>query len=152
MPVMIDGNNLLHSLPSTRRSREDVRRAVLETVRHETLELTVVFDGPAPAGSPPIEILGRVTIRYSGAATADDVILRLLSKGRRASDWTVVTDDRELGSRVREAGSHVRSLAEWRRRQPRSPRRPAHEPKMSSREVADWEKFFATTKDDDGDR
>jgi hypothetical protein len=27
-----------------------------------------------------------------------------------------------------------------------------HEPKMSSNEVADWEKFFAAAEDDDSDR
>jgi len=152
MPLVIDGNNLLHSLPSNQRSRDNVRRRVLETVRHETLRVTIVFDGPPQGGSPAIEHLGRVTIHYSGDSTADDVILRVLPKGRDVSAWTVITDDRGLRSRVRQAGGHVRSLAEWRRRGPRSPRRPAHEPKMSSHEVADWEKFFATAEDDDSDR
>ena len=152
MPLVIDGNNWLHNLPFNQRSRDDVRRRVLEMVRHETLRVTIVFDGPPQGGSPAIEHLGRVTIRYSGAATADDVILRLLPKGSEVSAWTVVTDDRDLRLRVRRAGGHVRSLAEWGRRRPRPPRRSTYEPKMSSHEMADWEKFFATAKDDDGDR
>lgn len=152
MPLVIDGNNLLHSLALNQRSRGDVRRRVLETVRYETLRVTIVFDGPPKGGSPAVEHLGHVTIHYSGASTADDVILRLLPKGSGASAWTVVTDDRDLRSRVRQAGGHVRSLAEWRRRRPPAPRRPAHEPKMSSHEVADWERFFAAKTDDDGDR
>lgn len=151
MPLVIDGNNLLHTLASNQRSRDDVRRRVLETVRHESLQVTVVFDGPPEGGSPAIENLGRVTIHYSDTSTADDVILRLLPKGSGAADWTVVTDDRDLRSRVRQAGGRVRSLAEWRRRRLPSPRRPAHEPKMSSHEVADWEKFFAAAEDDDSD-
>lgn len=152
MPLVIDGNNLLHTFALNQRSRDDVRRRVLETVRHESLQVTVVFDGPPDGGSPPIEHLGRVTIHYSGTSTADDVILRLLPKGGGAADWTVVTDDHDLRSRVRQARGHVRSLAEWRRRRLPSPRRPAHEPKMSSHEVADWEKFFAAAEDDDSDR
>jgi hypothetical protein len=152
MPLVIDGNNLLHSLPLDQRSRDDVRRRVLETVRHETLRVTIVFDGPPRGGSPAIEHLGRVTIHYAGSSTADDVILRLLPRGSDASSWTVVTDDRDLRSRVRRAGGRVRSLAEWRRRRSRPPRRPAHEPKMSSHEVADWEKFFAAREDDECDR
>jgi len=151
MPLVIDGNNLLHSLPSTQRSRDEVRRRVLDAVRHETLQVTIVFDGPPKTGSPAVEHLGRVTIRYSGASTADEVILQLLPKRSGAANWTVVTDDRDLRFRVRQAGGHVRSLAEWRRRRPRSPRRPAHEPKMSSHEVADWERYFATAEDDDDD-
>ena len=149
MPLLIDGNNLLHSLPLIQRSRGDVRRRVLEAVRHETLRVTIVFDGPPQGGSPAIEHLGRVTIHYSGGSTADDVILQLLPKGSDVSAWTVITDDRDLRSRVRQAGGHVRSLAEWRRRRPRSPRRPTYQPKMSSHEVADWERFFAAKSDDD---
>ena len=151
MPLVIDGNNLLHSLPLTQRSRDEVRRLVLEAVRHETLRVTIVFDGPPRGGSPAIEHLGRVTIHYSGAASADDVILRLLPKGSRAKEWTVVTDDRELRSRVCRAGAQVRSLADWRRRRSPSPQRPAYEPRVSSHEVADWEAFFASKPDDDGD-
>lgn len=151
MPLVIDGNNLLHSLPLDQRSRDDVRRQALETVRNETLLVTIVFDGPPRGGSPAIEHLGRVTIYYSGSSAADDVILRMLPGGSEASSWTVVTDDRELRSRVRRAGGRVRSLAEWRRRRSHPPRRPAHEAKLSSREVADWEKFFAAAHDDDSD-
>jgi len=151
MPIVIDGNNLLHDLPIPERSRRDVRRRVLESVRHEALRVTIVFDGPPRGGAPEIEYLGRVTVRYSGVSTADDVILRLLPEGSGASGWTVVTDDRELRSRVLQAGGRVRSLNEWRRRRPRSPRRPTHEPKLSSHEMALWEKFFATNRDEDDD-
>jgi hypothetical protein len=152
MPLVIDGNNLLHSLPPNLRSREEVRRRVLEAVRHETLRVTVVFDGPPRGGSPAIEHLGRLTIHYSGPSTADDVILRMLPQGSSASSWTVVTDDRDLRFRVRQAGGRVRSLAEWRHRRSRSPRRPAHEPKMSSHELAEWERFFAAAEEDGSDR
>lgn len=144
MPLLIDGNNLLHSLPRSQRSRADVRQMVLETVRHERFQVTVVFDGPPPDGSPKVENLGRVTVRYSGSSSADDVILRVLPDGSRASEWVVVTDDRELGNRVRNRGGRVRSLGEWRRRRPKPPRRPPHEPKLSSYDIADWEAFFSS--------
>jgi hypothetical protein len=52
MPIIIDGNNLLHSQAKPDRSREAVRRRALEAVRHEGVSLIVVFDGPPPAGSP----------------------------------------------------------------------------------------------------
>ena len=149
MPVIIDGNNFLHSLPSQEQNRDSVRRRALDTVRQGRLSLTVVFDGPPPGGSPDPEHLGRLTILYSGASSADDLILRLLPRSGRASEWVVVTDDRALRDRVRDAGVQVRTLAEWRSRKPRKPRRVSREPKLSSREIADWESFFSSEGDDE---
>ena len=147
MPVVIDGNNLLHSLPSGSNNRSAVRRRVLEAVRKEKMHITVVFDGPPSDGSPAVEHLGTVTIRYSGAVSADDAILHLLPTGGRASEVVVVTDDRELQRRVRERGGKFRSLAEWRRRKPRKTRPTNHEAKLSSHDVADWEAYFSTSGD-----
>ncbi|MBD3851584.1 MAG: NYN domain-containing protein, partial [Acidobacteria bacterium] len=151
MPVIIDGNNLLHSLPSREQNRDSVRRRALDTVRHGGMSLTVVFDGPPPVGSPDPEHLGRLTIRYSGASSADDLILRLLPKAGRASEWVVITDDRALRGRVSEQGAQVRTLQEWQSRRPRKPRREPREPKLSSREVTDWETFFSSREDDAND-
>jgi hypothetical protein len=144
MPVIIDGNNLLHSLPGHEQNRDSVRRRALDAVRQGGMSLTVVFDGPPSAGSPDPEHLGRLIIRYSGAFSADDLILRLIPRSGRASEWVVVTDDRALRERVRELGGEVWTLGEWRSRRPRKPRRVSREPKLSSREVADWEDFFAS--------
>lgn len=143
MPVVIDGNNLLHSLPGRGRGRDEVRRQVLEAVRGESLQLTVVFDGPPPAGAPDTELLGRVTVRYSGARSADDLILALIPPGGSASQWVVVSDDRGLRERVLRRGGAVRSLAEWRGRRPR--RRPLRESehRLSPRELAEWEAYFS---------
>jgi predicted RNA-binding protein with PIN domain len=143
MPILLDGNNLLHSLPKTQRSRPEVRKQVLDATRHEAMSVTVVFDGPPPSGSPTRESLGRVTVIYSGNRTADDVIVGSVPVGRGASQWTVVTDDRGLTDRVREKGARVRRLAEWRRRPRPKSRRVPPESKLSSRDVADWEAFFS---------
>jgi predicted RNA-binding protein with PIN domain len=152
MPVIIDGNNLLHRLPSDQQDRSSVRRQALDTVRHEGVSLTVVFDGPPPPGSPEIEHLGRVSVRYSGKSSADDLIVSLLPSSRRVAGWVVVTDDRALRDRIREYGAQVRTLKEWRSRRPRTPRRPAREPKLSSHEVDDWEAYFDSREDDDPTR
>jgi hypothetical protein len=143
MPVVIDGNNLVHSLPGRARGRGDVRRQMLDAVRREGMLITVVFDGPPPQGSPDLEHLGRVTVRYSGAASADDVILKLIPDGSAAAQWVVVTDDRGLRDLARRRGAGVRSLAEWRNRRPPPPRQGVREPRLSSREIADWEAYFS---------
>lgn len=143
MPVIIDGNNLLHSLPRAERSRSDVRRRALDAVRQEGMQLTVVFDGPPPQGMSGVEHLGRVSVRYSGAETADAVIVRMLPPGRRAADWVVVTDDRGLQAAAKERGAKVRSLQEWKARRPKKRPQKIHQPKLSSRDVKDWEQYFS---------
>ena len=142
MPVIVDGNNLLHSLPRPHRSRAEVRQRTLELVRHETLKIVVVFDGPPPKGSPLTEHLGRVTVRYSAAAAADDVIIDMVPEGRAASQWVVVTDDRGLRERARSKGAGVRTLAQWRGRRSKA-RRSRHESRLSSHEIAQWEEYFS---------
>lgn len=143
MPVLVDGNNLLHRLPPGRRSRDEVRRLTLELVRRERLRVTVVFDGPPPPGTPPGERLGRASIRYAGSRSADDVILASLPPGDAARQWVVVTDDRELGRRARGRGSEVRSLHDWQQRLPDAPAESDRDRQLSGDEVAEWERYFA---------
>ncbi len=141
MPILIDGNNLLHRLPEEKRSRSDVRKLVLEQVRGERISVTVVFDGSPPPGVPKTERLGTVTIVYSGRESADDVIIRLLPNDARS--WSVVTDDRGLAAGVRRRGARVRSLARWleRRGAPRRPPR-ARTPAVRT-DVKEWERVFS---------
>lgn len=147
MPLILDGNNLLHSLPRGLRSREEVRKQVLEVVRRQAVSLTVVFDGPPPEASPEVEHLGRVTIRYSGMLAADEVILALLPV-RGTDQWVIVTDDRELRERARSKGARVRSLAEWAGRRKTPQRISRREAKLSSHEIADWEAYFSQSQED----
>ncbi len=149
MPILIDGNNLLHRLPKSQRSRADVRTQVLEITRRETLSVIVVFDGPSPTGAPARESLGKVTVVYSGSRAADDVIIGLLPGGAEAKQFSVVTDDRGLADRARERGAKVRRLADWRGRRKQKPRPSTFESKLSSHDVADWENFFAGRDRDD---
>jgi predicted RNA-binding protein with PIN domain len=142
MPLLIDGSNLLHRLPTSSRSRAAVRTLVLEATRHERMSVVVVFDGPPTLGAPDHEALGRVTIVYSGAASADDVIVGRLPAGRSARQWVVVTDDRALAGRARQRGATVRTLSVWSARPRPAPPRTRREPKLSSHEVAEWEEVF----------
>jgi len=150
MPIILDGNNLLHRMPRADRSRSAVRMQVLEITRRESMSVTVVFDGPPPAGVPAKEALGNVTVIYAGQRTADDVIFSLLPSGPAAKQWSVVTDDRGLAIRVKDRGAKVRRLAEWQGRpRQKTPARPRVESKLSSREVSEWESFFADRPEDE---
>ena len=154
MPIVIDGNNLLHSLPPDQRSRAAVRQRVLDQSRHEKISVTVIFDGPPPDGSPATEHLGQVTILYSGHASADDAIISRLPSGGAARSWSVVTNDRALAARVRERGASIRNLAQWtgRRGAKVRPGKPRPKPPLRAKEVEQWEKEFTkgTEPENDG--
>ena len=112
--------------------------------RHETMSVTVVFDGPPPAGAAELgKALVEVTVVYSGSRAADDVIIGMLPGGAEARQFSVVTDDRGLADRARERGAKVRRLAEWQGRRKQKPRPSKFESKLSSHDIADWENFFA---------
>ena len=147
MPILVDGNNLLHRLPAGSRNRRAVRSLTLDLARSERIRVTLVFDGQPPSGSPPAESLGNVTIRYAAPRTADDVIIAALPAGGRARDWVVITDDRGLAARARGRGARVRSLRSWQERLRSAPSPgPADRP-LSRSEVADWESYFSTRSD-----
>jgi len=149
MPIVIDGNNLLHSLPSHLRSREAVRQTILDQSRREKISVTVVFDGPPPDGSPATEHLGQVTILYSGQTSADDVIVGRLPAGNAARSWSVVTNDRGLATRIRERGASIRTLAQWtgRRGAKVRPGKPRPKPPLRPKEVQKWEEEFTKGKE-----
>ena len=144
MPVLVDGNNLLHRLPPESRSREQVRRLSLELARHEHMHITVVFDGPPPSGSPLQEDLGNVTVVYSDSQSADDAVVARLPQGTAAKNWVVVTGDRELARRSKQRGATVRPLGEWQAKLKRVPQPDSkHEPALSEAEVEEWEVYFS---------
>ncbi len=155
MPLVLDGNNLMHRLPADSRDRRSVRSRALELVRRQRATVTVVFDGPPPPGFPVRESLGRVTVLYSGSRSADDLIVALIPPRPRAADWIVVTDDRELARRVRERGAGTRPLRSWLgspRPRPGRAARPRPEPELSPREVAEWEAYFQRGRGEEEDR
>ena len=144
MPILIDGNNLLHTLPAKSRDRNGVRRLVLDQTRFERISVTVVFDGSPPQGVNKRESLGAVTIVYAGGASADDVIINSLPHGKAAKAWTVVTDDRELSRRASQRGAAVRPLRSWKTRKKNRPQigKPRPEAPLSASEVTEWQRFF----------
>lgn len=153
MPILIDGNNLLHRLTPGAVSRARVRQLVLEACRRERMQVVVVFDGPPPSGTPDREHLGRVEVVYSGAESADQTIVRRIGGARPARGWVVVTDDRGLAARARDRGAEVRGLDQWlaRRLPPRRGATPEPAPKLSSREIAEWQQLFSGDRPDDPD-
>ena len=98
MPWLLDGNNLARG-----GDREAVRRAALALARSQRLRVLLLFDGAPPAGSPAVERLGAVEIRY--VPNADLAVLTHLAAGGRG--WRLATDDRALAGRARGLGAQV---------------------------------------------
>jgi len=149
VPLLVDGNNLAFLLAG-RADRAAVRQSVLDFARHRRVTIVVVFDGAPPEGSPDREILGRVTILYSGLRSADDVIVRRIPRGGAARSFTVVTDDHGLAARARETGARVIRSSDWllrlrSRQEPVGKQRP--EAPLSPSDIAEWEAFFSRKKD-----
>lgn len=110
--LLIDGTNLLHALSRTPAAAPPAALiGRLRGVIPASTTIELVFDGPAERGLRNERIAAGVIVRYSGARTADAVILaliddvRLLDGADGTATLLVVTDDRDLrhGSRFRGA-------------------------------------------------
>lgn len=107
MPWLIDGSNVLGAMRVDRHSDEPKRnlvRLLASFARARRTRVTCIFDGPEPASFA--KGLGAVTVVFSGARTADDLIVERTGHGR---GWSVVTADRALAARIR--GRHVGVVA-----------------------------------------
>lgn len=121
MPVVVDGNNLLHAA----RAAEDpdllVGRTMLcdklgKWAQRRKVRVHVVFDGPAPRG-PRASQIGHsdIQVTYSGARkSADTVVIDILNTDSAARRLVIVTTDREI-ARVakRRRAKPVRSEVFW---------------------------------------
>jgi hypothetical protein len=113
--LLIDGNNLLHAISKASGGTGAAPPAALigrlRGAIPAAVTIELVFDGPAERGLRNERIATDLVVRYSGARTADSVILtmvedvRVLEGGEGTATILVVTDDRDLrhGSRLRGA-------------------------------------------------
>lgn len=137
MSWVIDGNNLLGRLGIARESadakRELVRR-LAQFARSKRARVVCCFDGPEPPSFG--KHLGGVTVVFSGARPADELIAQRVASG---NGWKVVTSDQALASRV--GGRRVAIIP---------PQQFARELEESqppeSVDAADWQAYFSDPK------
>ena len=147
MPYLIDAANLGGVLGGARGARDSagVVAFLREWVRRRG-RVVAVFDGPPDAAVA--DRYGPLEIEWSGAGrSADAAILRHLARGARG--WIVVTDDRALARRSREAGAAVESASSFATRVPERRGRAqggaaadGEKPAPSASELAHWRKTF----------
>jgi YacP-like NYN domain-containing protein len=141
VPYFLDGSNLLGGRRGGEERRDALIREICERLRKTRAKVALFFDGPEAGGAAA---LGNLTLRFSGRRSADDEILAEIARSRAPSEVVVVTADRELGRRARDAGA--RSLAPsafWERFGSKG--RESSEDVVPS-DVEEWARYFEDEK------
>ena len=144
MPYWFDGNNLIGQSAAAAKANAGVRKAFLSTLsslhRSGGGRFLVYFDGEDSdrSAAPP-----GVAVRYSAPVSTDDVILRRLTEIQRPEEVIVVTNDRELMMRCRNAGAATMNWLEFTSKmQSRSVCRAGRSNQEKPVDVEDWIQYF----------
>jgi len=113
MPYFLDGNNLIGLARGTSRASSEERRALVGEVaarlRRTRARAVIFFDGSTDRSSS----LGSLEIREVVGASADDAIVVGVARARNPREIIVVSADRELVRRARDAGGRTLSPEEF---------------------------------------
>ena len=95
MPWIVDGSNVLGTARAATEAKRELVRNLARFARAKRTRVVCVFDG-AETESFGTK-LGSVSVVFSGARSADELIVARVASG---SGWKVVTSDRALAGRV----------------------------------------------------
>ena len=107
MPVIIDGNNLLHAARNADTNGPLMGRSMLcdavgRWAARRTERVHVVFDGPSPGRDLAKQIAHpEILVSYSGQSTADAELITMLEQDSAARRLLVVSSDREIARAAR---------------------------------------------------
>jgi predicted RNA-binding protein with PIN domain len=148
MPYWFDGNNLIGQSAATAQADSRTSRAFLSSLsryrRPGGRKFLVYFDGDDSNrfSTPP-----GIAVRYSAPLSADEAITRRLREIRHPSEVIVVSNDRELINRCREAGAKTMN---WRqfiaKMQSRSTSSQPDGELKEPVDVEEWAKYFGLDK------
>jgi hypothetical protein len=136
----LDGNNLIGTERGGAASEEDqaaLVREVSDRLRLTRARVVLFFDG---AGRPLA--LGALSVRFAGAVSADEAILRDVARSKPPEEATVVTADRALARHARDAGAKTLSPAEFWARFGRESRPASGRTPESPVDVDEWVRWF----------
>lgn len=141
MPYFLDGNNLIGHARGTGQPSEEDRRSLVaeiaERLRKTRAKAVLFFDGPGEKRTS----LGNLEIREAGSAGADNAILREIGRSRTPREVVVVTADRDLARRSRDAGARPLSPEDfWSRFGVSTRGRPPED--VGKVDVEDWLEYF----------
>jgi len=123
--LLIDGTNLLYKMSRTGAAALPPAALIgrLRAVIPASTRIELVLDGAPEHGLAGVRLAHGLTVRHSGRYSADSLLDRLVgdaigsggsaeAAARLGDLLLVVTDDRELGTRIRRRGARVAS-ADW---------------------------------------
>jgi predicted RNA-binding protein with PIN domain len=137
---LLDGNNLIGTERGSAASEGDqaaLVREVSDRLRRTRARVVLFFDG---AGRPLA--LGALSVKYAGAVSADEAILREVASAKRPEEATVVTADRALAVQTRDAGAKTLTPAEFWTRFGRESRPATTRIPESPVDVDEWVRWF----------
>jgi len=154
MRYLVDGHNLIPNVPElSLQQLDDEQQLVVRLLafcQAGSHQVEVFFDN-APAGQNGVRRFGRVTAHFvRTGGTADAAISRrLVSLGRSARQWCVVSTDHSVQAAARAAQAQILPAAEFARRLRQPPTSAAQEegePQISQAEVDEWLRIFEAEK------
>src|SRR5215469_6418283 len=112
MPYIVDGNNVMGQTPGWHRdkprARIDLLKRVAAFARLRGARVMIVFDGAPDDEFPEGSAFKGVKVLYARrGSNADDRIVELVEASQDPRGITIVTSDRQLGTRVRQRGAIV---------------------------------------------
>ena len=142
MPYLLDGNNLIDRARGRGRPEDEDRAALIaelcDRLRRTKARALLIFDGAAPAGAV---YLGGLSIRFSGSLSADEHLLREISRSPAPGEMTLVTGDRDLARRARDVGARTMSPDQFWKRFGTDPGTAPKE--AGTVDVQDWMRYFS---------
>jgi hypothetical protein len=152
MPYLIDGHNLIGSLPDIDLNDPNDEALLVQKltgfVARTRKKCVVVFDSGLPGGESRLSTHGVKVVFASHLSDADQVIIERIGKAANPTAWTVVSsDNRVLDAASRRKMNTLRAadFAELLRR-PTPPGQPgpdiAADVHLSDDEVDDWLRMF----------
>ncbi len=150
MPYLLDGNNLIGLVRRVARPTEEDRQALVaelaDRLRSTRARAILFFDGPSGGRGSS---LGSLSVRRPTGASADDAIVAEVASLRSPGEAIVVTSDRGLARRVRDAGGKICTpedfFARFGRGAPVGGRAPAPE----AVDVEAWLEYFGDERNRD---
>jgi len=112
VPVIVDGNNLLHVARQAEQAGPLLGRSLLchklgRWAQRRRERVHVIFDGPAPNQELAEQIRGPIIqVSYSGSSTADAVLKSILESDS-AARRLLVSSDREIARAARRRRARV---------------------------------------------
>ena len=119
MPILIDGNNLIGTIPYLDIKDPESQTKLISIIREYQLKkrnkIIIFFDGPPLDSSHIHKIAQKITIKYPKFqdCTADDEIKKQLDDYNDFRDVTVVTSDRELKKFAKNKNANIINSIEF---------------------------------------